>query len=1138
MKEMLRQTLTNYSQTPYSKGGDIFMEGKPDMPPNSQPTSPEHSAKNGPQVSKLGVEKSVSAERQAATREAWDKFDKGRILSVDERRVREEIIKIGLPPISGGAQQPGEQTPEAGRAGIPPGGGEPPPAPPINPPEDQGGSPQEPKEGSRKEEEPSIPEGYIDVKLIRNEGLKSIAEKINNKLKEVGLLDKLEDQFLAEQMAAIRRLIDEKKIAGADQLIAENLMSQLSQLRMGRLGSLERALQDRDPELRAVALEIIKVFSNDKVRKELIKNNPNLDDLGELKNLIDKVIDPTRQDILVLANTITDENGISIQGKEKLMLPDESKKLLYEWLVEKIISIPDKTPDAHYNIGSFYITANLDSLLDTARRRLDVESSTYLNELRHYRQVMHELNVSLRFAEDYKQFVLKELSSNGFDFVNNRLAGVGGIIRLYEKAYANKVRERRKWLTGQDVNEVDNEVEQVVNSQLKNEEITKEGRVLTEWEKDRALRLGRILFSGSQRKAIYSGFGNLPAGVASRIGSVPDEYIVRSIYDWKIFAPRFYGPEPAPRRFIQHVFEHVRSLNPKAFDNDILGVKADTLIENSFGGYDMQSHEWRSELLFLGNQLFVSEDGEKRTLDQILNAKIDEYTKGKIDEHTKEEIDEGIWGYPKLDDDKKKSKDKPTEKEKFSNDVRNVVLGQRAYLSSLVRYGNFSGDLKADIWRKRASLMPSTAVTLLPDEMLKDKKEIEMWDGIRDKEGKKVTEGIRHKLYRAEERRIQSESLNKKTERELVDEAMRFRRGIQIPFTPDELKELKEKLKEVGFSDKDTGPILENMANIRLGTADSVGEMKNLVDSYSKRDESHQTLSNEEKERFRQELSQRGKPLTKEELTNNKEFRYEFVNRFCNTDEFSPKEKEFIKQLIDRVYDGVFKLDEKGEAVKDKNGKKVIENLADRLAKANMSFTLMIDDTPSIAWKKKGGEYGNAGFETADFIRLLASDQDNFTKGWGPMVGLTESPQSANFEVFEKAVEPIGQVVGRDSAQKKIEPFISATAKMYSTDTTAEFTPGLMLAKRIFDRPTSEIERYFKKTYISWNAEKRKNFFVKLLQARALGNEGFERMRKETRSTQEWVLLTLFKFWIELIGVEAAYQMLKAFLPEEVSKSL
>ncbi len=86
--------LTNEPQTPYSKGGDIFMEGKPDMPPaNLQPTNPEHAERP--------FERQVrptSAETRAAARE----FLKRPNLPLALRKAAEQIATEGK--TIGGAQ--------------------------------------------------------------------------------------------------------------------------------------------------------------------------------------------------------------------------------------------------------------------------------------------------------------------------------------------------------------------------------------------------------------------------------------------------------------------------------------------------------------------------------------------------------------------------------------------------------------------------------------------------------------------------------------------------------------------------------------------------------------------------------------------------------------------------------------------------------------------------------------------------------------------------------------------------------------------------------------------------------------------------------------------------------------------------
>ncbi len=91
MKEIKRnlvlsgaEGLTNLPQTPYSRGGDIFMEGKPDMTPqNSQPTNPEHTEKTPVRKQPLSPENQRAADIRA--------LKKNGNLPVDVRRVVEDI---------------------------------------------------------------------------------------------------------------------------------------------------------------------------------------------------------------------------------------------------------------------------------------------------------------------------------------------------------------------------------------------------------------------------------------------------------------------------------------------------------------------------------------------------------------------------------------------------------------------------------------------------------------------------------------------------------------------------------------------------------------------------------------------------------------------------------------------------------------------------------------------------------------------------------------------------------------------------------------------------------------------------------------------------------------------------------------
>src|SRR3989338_8401364 len=82
----VKLSLTNLSPTPYSRGGDIFMEGKPDMSPqNSKPSNPEH-AEN----IRLGKEK---------LRAEWHKaLTENELKNADTRSTIETAVNLGIAP--------------------------------------------------------------------------------------------------------------------------------------------------------------------------------------------------------------------------------------------------------------------------------------------------------------------------------------------------------------------------------------------------------------------------------------------------------------------------------------------------------------------------------------------------------------------------------------------------------------------------------------------------------------------------------------------------------------------------------------------------------------------------------------------------------------------------------------------------------------------------------------------------------------------------------------------------------------------------------------------------------------------------------------------------------------------------------
>ena len=365
------------------------------------------------------------------------------------------------------------------------------------------------------------------------------------------------------------------------------------------------------------------------------------------------------------------------------------------------------------------------------------------------------------------------------------------------------------------------------------------------------------------------------------------------------------------------------------------------------------------------------------------------------------------------------------ERPNFSKDVRNVVMGQRLYLSNLARYGNFDDVLKADIWQKISLLTPSTIASVVPRAI--------------GKEDEKIWEQMRYKLYAAENKRINNDSV-------------RYRKGL----TNDDLKGENEKFSKVletvkkdVWTEGDFDTILEYMG---------MGELKLEID-----------------------------------------------------------EKKLLKKIITAG----------------------IEE-SEKLGRAKLPFAFAIVDAPEVAWSKT--EDGTGGLEDEDLLRILLSDQESFSKAWTEMNGLIENPTAGLREHTAKAVEGIGMVIGRKSAQEIIRPFIIAYIKMASTTPSSEWIGDF---QKLLRQATSEMERYYRNSHISWDAKEREITLEGMSQDGSISDDisegnisDLDKVKKKTKSTRRATFLRMARLIIMLLGPEAGISFLKLFVPQDLLNSL
>ena len=435
---------------------------------------------------------------------------------------------------------------------------------------------------------------------------------------------------------------------------------------------------------------------------------------------------------------------------------------------------------------SMYIGINLEGLLGVAARNLP-ESIEYYSSLTHIRQVAHELNRNLSYGEAYKEYVTQHLRTRGLDFMQNEIAGVNIALRLYEKASGNKVAQRKQWFTQGDIKEIEDEVKKIFDQMAerktkdgKTEDgiLKKEGRNLTKWERDRALLIAKVFFAGTQRLAMYAALGDLPsdAMTTDRIASLPYEYIARAIVPFKMVAPRFFASARGPKRFMELIFEEQ---NKKAEYVGLFGLDPRTIMMDGNGALDPESHGWRSQMMFLGNAkvgIKVKEGEKEKEIEISLLQHLNEQAR----KHGKTPKDPVLGGGD-------------VKKPEFSKEARDVVLGQRLYLSVLGRYGNFDDSLKTQVWEKIALLKPSTMASLMPQII----------------ENRELWEEMRTNVYIQEEKRVEEDAKRSITTAEdMKQEKARFERAVALgrkssAWTDAERQEI---LAYIGFTIQDFAP--------------------------------------------------------------------------------------------------------------------------------------------------------------------------------------------------------------------------------------------------------------------------------------------------------------------------------------------
>jgi len=752
MKELWKQGLTRPDQTSYSKGGDIFMEGKPDMPPqNSQPTNPEHVEKI-PQAPKLGVEKPVSAEKQATARKAWDEFDKlfnkNRVLSVDEKGVREQIIERGLPPIAGGTTgiPPGggeQSTPEtnAANSGAVPPGGEPPappapPAPPLAGPSPEPGGESSGRQGeadAEKQREPADQPRPIDVSDITDRDALNLIRKFNQ---EIGYLDR-------GKIEQLKRDLSERVNNLTAQMLSQSADTEAGAQERGRLEAeitrLMGVFLDLDGMLRArqggerMSEEERSLF--DRTARFLQDlQNAHLDP-DEIANLTPEQKVARASIVKDIQRFIKDSNPVETGG-----FPSEILRIvryfreLREGLISELIfkSYEDPSETGEYEMD-LYASSNLNTLLGFLSRD-DPDRYRYFFSLKTAAHYFHSMNAGI-LTGNFERFGRIAETINYQHFVNmEEIRGVGLVMRQYEQRYKYYLAKDKR-ITEEGYTALKRDVERTFRDMNRRglikseyEKYRKDRDIergvnpwnMEEWEINRALGAGRAFFNITLRGAENISIGQLPED-RKQFASFPQEDMVR-VLNWnEWFLRRFRF---AAKRHGVEFLEMVTSKNQEFMR--YTGEKLDVNKIMEFGGVDTRKMEnggqyhtsgvysgWRMENLGF-DQVYFNLNGNRISVQHFMDNVIDKIAVKAI----KDRVSAKMKANPNMDPtDAVTLEDQQQYKDLFMPLVNNLDYS----LSMLIKNSNIGGTkklgylLREEIWKKIANKNTSLMIDYLTD---------------------------------------------------------------------------------------------------------------------------------------------------------------------------------------------------------------------------------------------------------------------------------------------------------------------------------------------------------------------------------------------------------------------------------------
>ncbi len=206
------------------------------------------------------------------------------------------------------------------------------------------------------------------------------------------------------------------------------------------------------------------------------------------------------------------------------------------------------------------------------------------------------------------------------------------------------------------------------------------------------------------------------------------------------------------------------------------------------------------------------------------------------------------------------------------------------------------------------------------------------------------------------------------------------------------------------------------------------------------------------------------------------------------------------------------------------------EKFAPTLSGIKFPFTVFLDDAPETNWD---------GLSDFDFTRILVNDQNAFQEGYGHLMGNFDNPVKKPEEVAKviiEAFEKIKSPPGVPDTQKIFEPIVKATVKMRQMNRRAKWM-GATLA-RMLRIPTSPIEEYNLQAHVADDEHDTMGMLHALSQHDVLaddpneldekGRTQYQRYREDLDVDTEEVMLAYVRLIIQLFGPAFGLEFAKA----------